>query len=166
MNRFRSFIARFGTLTALFFLCLAFTWTSEHFLSRDNLVNILQQTTRNGILAVGLTFVILTAGIDLSVGSVLAFAGVVAGSLLVEGASLVVAVLAGFGVGLGCGVVNGLLIAYGKLPPFIATLGMMSVARGLALVSSSGRPVSGFPTAFINLWHGSFLGVPLLSRPS
>ncbi|MBA2527546.1 MAG: ribose ABC transporter permease, partial [Pyrinomonadaceae bacterium] len=112
------------------------------------------------IIAVGMTFVIITAGIDLSVGSVLAFAGVVMASALHQGVPLPVALLVGLGIGLVCGLVNGLLITIGRLPPFIATLGMMSVARGTALMFTEGRPVSGFSEGFRSLATGEVLRVP------
>jgi len=98
--------------------------------------------------------------IDLSVGSVLAFAGVVMASALHQGVPLPLALLVGLGIGLLCGLVNGLLITVGRLPPFIATLGMMSVARGTALMFTEGRPVSGFSEGFRSLATGEVLRVP------
>jgi len=107
-----------------------------------------------------MTFVILTGGIDLSVGSLVALSGIAFGSAVQAHAPLAVAILVGLCAGLACGVVNGLLIAFGRLPPFIATLGMMSVARGLALIISDGRPISGFSPAFRGMATGDLLGVP------
>ena len=98
---------------------------TPHFLTVSNLLNVAEQATIIAIVAVGMTFVIITAGIDLSVGSVLAFAGVVMATALHRGFPLPVALMVGLGVGLLCGMVNGLLITVGRLPPFIATLGMM-----------------------------------------
>jgi len=133
---------------------------TPHFLTVSNLLNVAEQATIIAIIAVGMTFVIITAGIDLSVGSVLAFAGVVMASVLHQGVPLTVALLVGLGIGLLCGLVNGLLITIGRLPPFIATLGMMSVARGTALMFTEGRPVSGFSEGFRSLATGEVLGVP------
>jgi len=133
---------------------------TPHFLTVSNLLNVAEQATIIAIIAVGMTFVIITAGIDLSVGSVLAFAGVVMASALHQGVPLPVALLVGLGIGLLCGLVNGLLITIGRLPPFIATLGMMSVARGTALMFTEGRPVSGFSEGFRSLATGEVLGVP------
>ena len=100
-----------------------------------------------------MTFVIITAGIDLSVGSVLAFSGIVLASALQVGASFPVAILVGLFVGLLTGSVNGLLITYGWLPPFIATLGMMSIARGGARLITGSRPISGFSESFDGSYH-------------
>lgn len=151
---------QFGTLFGLFGLCLVLWALSPYFLTVSNLVNIVEQTTINAIIAVGMTFVIITAGIDLSVGSVMAFSGVVLASCLQAELPLPLAMLIGLGVGTASGLVNGLLITYGRLPPFIATLGMMSVARGAALVYTQGRPISGFSETFRSLATGSVLHIP------
>jgi ribose/xylose/arabinose/galactoside ABC-type transport system permease subunit len=134
---------------------------TPHFLTISNLLNITQQTSINAIIAVGMTFVIIAAGIDLSVGSIMAFSGVVLASALNAGIPLPLALLIGLGVGLLCGVVNGVLITYGNLPPFISTLGMMSVARGAALLYTDGRPISGFSEDFRFLATGEILSIPM-----
>jgi len=126
----------------------------------SNLLNVAQQTTLVAIIAVGMTFVIITGGIDLSVGSALAFSGVAMATLLQKGVPLGIALLAGLGAGLLCGLINGLLITIGRLPPFIATLGMMSVARGAALVFTGGRPVSGFSDTFRQIAVGEIFHIP------
>ncbi|MFH1851266.1 MAG: ribose ABC transporter permease [Candidatus Neomarinimicrobiota bacterium] len=149
-----------GTLLGLLILILLFWLLTPHFLTVSNLLNVAQQTAINAIIAVGLTFVIITAGIDLSVGSILAFSGVVLASVLNAGFSIPLAISAGLLVGLVCGTVNGVLIAYGKLPPFISTLGMMSVARGAALMYTNGRPISGFSTEFRFLANGEIFSIP------
>ncbi len=149
-----------GTLSGLLGLTAVLWALSPHFLTISNLLNVAEQATIIAIVAVGMTFVIITAGIDLSVGSVLAFAGVVMASALLRGLPLPVALLIGLGTGLLCGVVNGLLITIGRLPPFIATLGMMSVARGSALMFTAGRPISGFSERFRALATGEILRVP------
>lgn len=152
---------QFGTLAGLVVLALVLWALTPHFLTVSNLLNVAQQTTLVAIIAVGMTFVIITGGIDLSVGSVLAFAGVVMASLLQRGWPLLLALLAGLAVGLLCGLLNGLLITAGKLPPFIATLGMMSVARGAALVFTGGRPISGFADNFRWLAVSDVLRIPV-----
>jgi ribose transport system permease protein len=149
-----------GTLSGLLGLVIVLWALTPHFLTVSNLLNVAEQATIIAIVAVGMTFVIITAGIDLSVGSVLAFAGVVMASLLHAGLPLPLALVAGLVTGLLCGVVNGLLITVGRLPPFIATLGMMSVARGSALMFTEGRPISGFSEGFRALATGDVLGVP------
>lgn len=147
-NFFSHYGRQLGTLSGLVALSLVLWALTPHFLTVSNLLNIAEQATIIAIVAVGMTFVIITGGIDLSVGSVLAFAGVVMASALQRGLPLPVALAAGLGVGLACGAVNGLLITVGRLPPFIATLGMMSVARGTALMFTEGRPISGFSENF------------------
>lgn len=149
-----------GTLSGLLALIVVLWILTPHFLTVSNLLNVAQQATIIAIIAVGMTFVIITGGIDLSVGSVLAFAGVVMASALQSGVPLPVALLIGLGVGLLSGVINGLLITVGRLPPFIATLGMMSVARGAALMFTEGRPISGFSEGFRSIATGEILRIP------
>lgn len=151
---------QFGTLLGLIILCIVLWILSPFFLTVSNILNIAQQTSINAIIAVGMTFVIITAGIDLSVGSILAFSGVVLASMLRIGLPLPVAILAGLSVAMFCGLVNGLLITYGRLPPFISTLGMMSIARGAALLYSQGRPISGFSNSLRFLATGEILHIP------
>jgi ribose/xylose/arabinose/galactoside ABC-type transport system permease subunit len=152
---------QFGTLLGLLGLCTVLWILTPYFLTVSNLLNIAQQTSINAIIAVGMTFVIITAGIDLSVGSVMAFAGVALASTLQSGLPLPLAIIVGLGVGLLSGLVNGLLITLGRLPPFISTLGMMSVARGAALLYTGGRPISGFPESFRYLATGEILHIPV-----
>jgi len=152
---------QFGTFAVFVVLCAVISVLTPHFFTVTNLLNVAQQTVINALIAVGLTYVIISGGIDLSVGSILAFSGVVMAHTLRLGWPLPLAILAGVGVGAGCGLVNGLLIAYGRLPPFIATLGMMSVARGGALLATDGRPVSGFDESFRWLATGEIAGVPV-----
>jgi len=134
---------------------------TPYFLTVSNLLNVMQQTSINAIIAVGMTFVIITAGIDLSVGSIVAFSGVVLASVLQTAVPLPLALGIGLAVGALCGSVNGILITYGKLPPFISTLGMMSVARGAALLYTGGRPISGFSSGFRYLATGEILHIPV-----
>lgn len=151
---------QFGTLSGLIALSIVLWILTPHFMTVSNLLNVAQQTTLVAIIAVGMTFVIITGGIDLSVGSALAFSGVAMATLLQKGVPLSIALLAGLGAGLLCGLVNGLLITIGRLPPFIATLGMMSVARGAALVFTGGRPVSGFSDTFRQIAVGEIFHIP------
>ena len=141
-------------------LCLTLWVATPHFLTVSNLLNVLEQTAINAIVAVGMTFVIISGGIDLSVGSVLALSGIALGSALQAGAAVPVAIALALAVGLGCGLVNGVLVTFGRLPPFIATLGMMSVARGAALMLAEGRPISGFDDGFRMLAAGRVLMMP------
>ncbi len=135
---------QFGTLIGLVLLCAALWILTPHFLTVSNLVNVVEQTSINAIVAVGMTFVILSGGIDLSVGSIVALAGVVLGTSLQGGQPLALALTLALAAGSVCGLGNGALISWGGLPPFIVTLGTMSIARGAALLFTEGRPVSGF----------------------
>jgi ribose transport system permease protein len=151
---------QFGTLIGLLVLCGVLWILTPHFLTVSNLLNVAQQTSINAVVAVGMTFVILSGGIDLSVGSIVALSGVVLGTALQDGQALPVALGIAVSVGAACGLANGALVSWGGLPPFIVTLGMMSVARGAALVFTEGRPVSGFEPAFRSLATGHVAFVP------
>jgi ribose/xylose/arabinose/galactoside ABC-type transport system permease subunit len=152
---------RFGTLIGLLLLCAVLWALTPHFLTVSNLLNVAQQTAINAIVAAGMTFVIISGGIDLSVGSIVALSGVVLGSLLhLDQGSVALALLAALAAGTACGLLNGVLISVGRLPAFIATLGMMSVARGAALVYTEGRPVSGFDEGFRWIATGNIGFVP------
>ena len=158
---FSHYARQLGTLSGLLGLCVVLWALTPHFLTVSNLLNVAEQAAIIAIVAVGMTFVIITGGIDLSVGSVLAFAGVVMASVLHKEVPLPVALAVALGTGLFCGLVNGALITVGRLPPFIATLGMMSVARGTALMFTEGRPVSGFSGGFRSLATGEVSGTPV-----
>ena len=151
---------RYGTLIGLVLLCAILWILTPHFLTVSNLLNVAQQTSINAIVAVGMTFVIVSGGIDLSVGSIVALSGVALGAMLQGGQPIVMAIAGSLMVGIFCGLLNGLLISIGRLPPFIATLGMMSVARGAALLFTEGRPVSGFDEGFRWLATGSIGFIP------
>jgi ribose transport system permease protein len=150
-----------GTFAGLLALCILLTALTPHFLTVSNLINVMEQTSINAIVAVGMTFVILSGGIDLSVGSLLALAGVLMASALQAGVPPAAAVALGVAAGGAGGLLNGGLVTLARLPPFIATLGMMSVARGLALLYTDGRPVSGFDAGFRQLATGRVLHVPV-----
>lgn len=153
-----------GALSALVVLLVAMSLLSGDFLTTQNLLNVGVQAAVTAILAFGVTFVIVSAGIDLSVGSVAALsATVLAWSATSEGLPVWLAVVLAVGTGIACGFVNGLLVSYGKLPPFIATLAMLSVARGLSLVISQGSPIP-FPDSVSNLGDtiGGWLPVPVI----
>lgn len=153
-----------GALSALVVLVVAMSLLSGDFLTTQNLLNVGVQAAVTAILAFGVTFVIVSAGIDLSVGSVAALsATVLAWAATNEGVPVWIAVVLAVATGIACGFVNGALISYGKLPPFIATLAMLSVARGLSLVISQGSPVP-FPDSVSHLGDtiGGWLPVPVL----
>lgn len=152
-------LAAAGALIVVFvFLSIA----SPVFLSADNLYNIGVQTSYTAVIAIGVTLVIITAGIDLSVGSVAALSGVVGVVLMAKaGFPVVLAILGGILVGAACGLVNGLLVSVAGLNPFIATLGMLSVARGLVYIPTNAKSVFGVPDSFRLLGQGVIGSIPI-----
>jgi ribose transport system permease protein len=165
-------VARFQSLAALVLMVVALSFASDNFLTVDNGLNVLRQISINLCLSIGMTMVILSGGIDLSVGSVLAFAGAVAAGLLKNGLQLpytdsilqftpLGAVVAGIAVGAVLGWINGFMITRFRLPPFIATLGMLSVARGLTRLWTGGFPITDLGPEFTFMGMGYWLGVPM-----
>jgi ribose transport system permease protein len=132
-----------GLLVFILIMVVVLTLLSDRFLTPANLINILRQASINGIISVDMMLVILTAGIDLSVGAILALSVVVTADLMHQGLPPFVAAVLGLGIGGFLGFVNGWLVSRIRVPPFIATLGMMSFARGLALAYTGGKPVTG-----------------------
>ncbi|MFC7644927.1 ABC transporter permease [Streptosporangium lutulentum] len=159
-----AWLAGNGALVALVVLAVAMSLLSGDFLTVTNLLNVGVQAAVTAVLAFGVTFVIITGGIDLSVGSVAALSAIVlAWTTTSAGLPWPLAILIALAVGLACGLVNASLIAYGKLPPFIATLAMLGIARGLALVISQGSPIQ-LPDAVTHLGDtiGDYLPVPVI----
>ncbi|GGF73491.1 sugar ABC transporter permease [Paracoccus acridae] len=161
---------RYGILIALAVLCVVLSLVSDNFLTSRNIINVLRQTSINGILAIGMTFVILTRGIDLSVGSVVAMAGVVSASFattsavgFIPGAPYVAAVPLAVGVltGIALGALSGLAVARFAVPAFVATLGMLSAARGLTLIYSGGRPIPALTDGYRWIGTGDIAGIPV-----
>ncbi|MBM3858249.1 MAG: ribose ABC transporter permease [Verrucomicrobia bacterium] len=160
MNSLKVWLSRFGLVIALVVIGATMAVVHPAFLTWPNLLNVVRQISINGILAVGVTYVLLTGGVDLSLGSLVALTGVVAASFAHPGEYPVfVPVLLGVLAGTACGAVNGLVVTKGRVAPFIVTLGMMTVARGLALVISGGRPVSNLSEEFKWIGNGP---VPIL----
>jgi ribose transport system permease protein len=151
-----------GGIIVLLILFGGMTLASDQFLTADNLANLARQVAIFGIIAVGQLLVILTAGIDLSVGSVLGLSGCVAAELLISGTPIVLAVLAGLLIAVVAGLINGVLVAYANLPPFIVTLGMLGIARGVVLVFTNASTIQPLPESFSNLANGSIIGIPNL----
>lgn len=165
VNNFKkvvAFLTKYGIYFAFLLLTAILSIISPPFLTPSNIINILRQISVNGIIAVGMTFIIITAGIDLSVGSIVAFTAVIATSFAHPGEyPLIVPIVLGILAGLACGAINGVLIAKKKLAPFIVTLGMMTAARGSALVYTNGRPVINLSDSYNQIGGGYFLGIPL-----
>lgn len=152
-----------GILIALVALCVVLTFTSKSFLTASNLLNVSQQISTNFLIAIGMTFIILLGGIDLSVGSVIAVTGLMMGIMMKNwnlpvAASLILGLLFASLIGL----VTGLLITGFDLPPFIATLGMMSIARGAAYTITQGQPIYTFPEGFLAI-TGRYGGIPVFT---
>jgi ribose transport system permease protein len=143
----REFMSRFGALIGLLLLCSVLSVLSDNFLTVDNLMNVARQSTVNALLAIGMLLPILTAGIDLSVGSVLAISIMTMGIVTVnQGMHPLLGLASCLAVGALCGWINGILLTKLRLPhPFISTLGMMNVARGVALIVTGAAPIFGFP---------------------
>jgi ribose transport system permease protein len=155
------FIRRYSVFLILALLCVIFALGSDQFLTISNLTNVALQTSIIAVVAIGMTFVILTGGIDLSVGSLVALTGALAAGLAVrQELGTYPAILLALLAGMAAGAVNGLLIVKGKMPPFVATLAAMAVARGLTLVYTEGRPIAGIDDAFIAIGNGTVLGIP------
>ncbi|WP_028392032.1 ABC transporter permease [Bacillus cihuensis] len=160
--KFGHLLSEYGILLALTALVIVITILSPNFLTTSNMLNLFKQVSINAILAIGMTFVVLTKGIDLSVGSILAFSGIVTASLVTgNDTNLFLGIAAGLGTGLVLGLVNGLVVAKWKVAPFIVTLGVMSIARGLTYIYSNGRPISGLSNSFLVIGTGGFLGIPI-----
>ncbi len=150
-----------GTLLGLVIIVVVFGALSPFFLTPRNLIEVLQQSSINACIAVGMTLVIVTGGIDLSVGSTAALAAVVAGSLLLAHVPIVLVLVATLAIGAGAGCINGALIAYAGLQPFIVTLGTLSLYRALALIFTGGNPVIGIPNEFRVLFTARLFVVPV-----
>ena len=143
-------------------LSIVLSVISRNFLSATNLLNVLRQISINGILAIGMTVVCLTGGIDLSVGSIVAFSGIIAAGLLRDKEfSIVLVVLIAIVIGGILGLYNGYFVAYWNAAPFVVTLSMMTIARGMTYVYSQGRPISNLPTQFLAIGKGSIAGIPV-----
>ena len=170
-----AFVRKYAIVLIFIAMFLAMTFLTDAFLQPRNLVNVVRQISVVGLIAIGVTMVIITTGIDLSSGSVLALAAVIAASLAQQPdwhdakypglvVPVIVPIVAALAIGLLCGVINGGLIARFKIPPFIATLGMMTIARGFALIYSN-RPVSGLTDTYNFIGQGEILKVIPISPP-
>jgi ribose transport system permease protein len=165
LNLSRSQKQLLSTFSGLFVLCVVFTILSEYFFSVNNLLTVATQTAVIAIIAVGQTYVLITGGIDLSIGSNIALSAVITGFCLKFSPAPTVpmvlgAIVIGLMVGALAGAISGTMITFGNIPPFIATLGTMTVVRGIALTLTKGLPVSGLPGRFTVLGTGSSLGIP------
>jgi ribose/xylose/arabinose/galactoside ABC-type transport system permease subunit len=161
LRHVKPWIQRLSIVIALLAICIVLAVMTPNFLTVGNLINVARQISLNGILAVGVTFVLLTGGVDLSLGSLVALTGVVAATFAHPGDyPVAVPVLMGVLAGTVCGAASGTVVTWGRVAPFIATLGMMTIARGLALLVSGGRPVSNMSPEMTRI-GGDVAGVPI-----
>ncbi len=156
----RDLIKRFSLYIGFIIICVAFTILSPYFMTKSNILNIIVQSSIIAIIATGQTMVIVTGGIDLSVGSIVAFVGVFTGLLLTAGMAIPLAVIISIVLGILIGLINGAAISYGRVPPFIMTLGMMGIAAGGALALNNGQPIAGFPAGFQTIATASVASIP------
>lgn len=159
----QSLLQKLGPFIGLLLIIVVISVMSPNFLTINNIFNVLRQVSINALIAFGMTFVILTGGIDLSVGSILALTGAVTAGLLASGMDPILAMSLGLLLGAILGAVNGIIIAKGKVAPFIATLATMTIYRGLTLVYTEGKPISGLgdSLSFQLLGKGYFFGIPV-----
>lgn len=159
----KAILKKTGSLIGLVVLFVVIACLNSSFIDPGNLKNLLRQVSINALISFGMTFVILTGGIDLSVGSILALSSALMGSFIVGGLDPILAIVVACLIGAALGAVNGLVITYGKVAPFIATLATMTIFRGLTLVYTNGNPISGLTEneAFLNFGQGYFLELPV-----
>ena len=159
----KNLLREMGPLIGLILLFIVIAALNDRFISPSNLSNLLRQVSINALISFGMTFVILTGGIDLSVGSILALSSALLASMITSGMNPEMAVIVAAGIGLGLGAVNGIIVAYGKVAPFIATLATMTIYRGATLVYTNGNPISGLSDdpIFMGLGQGDIAGVPV-----
>lgn len=161
---YKEYLEKYKSLIGLILLCLIITFVTPSFLTVANITNVFTQVSVNAIIAVGMTFVILTGGIDLSVGSTLAISGAISASVIKSTGNIFLAIIAASIVGILVGFVNGFLISKGKLQAFIATLATMTIFRGLTLVFTNGTPISKLPESFLSIGNAKlgFIPIPVL----
>ena len=163
-DRVNDLLKRYGMVLILILMVIIMSAVKPVFIKSANIINIFKQVAVIGTLAYGVTLIIITGGIDLSSGSVVALVGVVTASLAGPTGNIFIAMAVGLLVGAACGGTNGFILAKTGIPPFIVTLGMMTVARGLALTYSGGRPISDIAESFLYVGTGKigFMPVPVI----
>lgn len=150
-----------GTLIGLLIIVITFSVLSPMFFTMPNILNILQQSSINAAIALGMTLVIISGNIDLSVGPTAALSAVLGASLMVSGVPIPIAIIGTLLVGSACGLFSGMLVAYAGLQAFIVTLGGLSLFRAISLIYTGGNPIFGIPMEFRNFMNGDLMGVPV-----
>ena len=162
-NKVASMVSKYGIYIVFIIIFMGLSLANKAFFTRNNLLNIVKQGSIVSIVAIGQTMCLITGGLDLSSGSIMAFAGVTSATYgLIESTNFPVAILCALGVGTICGLLNGIIISYGDVPAFIATLGMQLIVGGMALLITNAKPVFGLSDTYTFLGNGKICGIPVL----
>lgn len=161
MINYKDFLKKYKSLVGLVILCIIISIIAPRFLQFSNIINVFTQVSVNAIIAVGMTFVILSGGIDLSVGSIVAISGAVAAAIVKSGGSIFVALPVALVIGSVIGLFNGVIVSKFKIQPFIVTLGTMTIFRGVTYVFTNGMPISGLSQSFTVIGNNNIIGIPL-----
>jgi ribose transport system permease protein len=157
----KSLLIKYKSLVGLMVLCIVISIVTPRFLTPTNILNVLTQVSVNAIMAIGMSFVILTGGIDLSVGSILAITGAIAATLFKSTGNVFIAVGVSILIGALIGFINGIIVSKGKIQAFIVTLATMTIFRGITYVYTKGMPISGLDSSFMNIGSKKLLGLPI-----
>lgn len=160
-SNLKNVVLKYKSLVGLLILCIVISFITPRFLSIANIKNVLTQVSVNAVIAIGMSFVILTGGIDLSVGSILAVSGAAAASIIKSTGNLFLAIIVAITIGCVIGLINGLLVSKGKIQAFIVTLATMTIFRGVTYVYTNGTPISGLGQSFSSIGNTMVLGLPI-----
>ncbi|MBZ9687669.1 ribose ABC transporter permease [Clostridium estertheticum] len=160
-NNLKSVVLKYKSLIGLLILCIVISFITPRFLSLGNIKNVLTQVSVNAVIAIGMSFVILTGGIDLSVGSILAVSAAAAASIIKSTGNIYLAIIVALAIGCVIGLMNGVLISKGRIQAFIVTLATMTIFRGVTYVYTNGTPISGLGQNFSSIGNKMILGLPI-----
>ncbi|MBU3190370.1 ribose ABC transporter permease [Clostridium bowmanii] len=160
-DKLKNSLLKYKSLIGLLILCLVISVITPRFLTIPNIKNVFTQVSVNAVIAIGMSFVILTGGIDLSVGSILAISGAVAASIIKSTGNIYLAIIVALAIGSTVGLINGVLISKGKIQAFIVTLATMTIFRGVTYVYTNGTPISGLGESFSVIGNKTVLGLPI-----
>jgi len=160
-NNLKNVVLKYKSLIGLLILCMVISFITPRFLTIPNFKNVFTQVSVNAVIAIGMTFVILTGGIDLSVGSILAVSGAAAAIIIKSTGNVVLAIIVALAIGCVIGLINGLLISKGRIQAFIVTLATMTIFRGVTYVYTNGTPISGLGQSFSAIGNKMILGLPI-----
>lgn len=158
---FKNIVLKYKSLIGLLILCMVISLITPRFLSITNVKNVLTQVSVNAVIAIGMSFVILTGGIDLSVGSILAVSGAAAASIIKSTGNVFLAIIVALAIGSVIGLINGVLVSKGRIQAFIVTLATMTIFRGITYVFTNGTPISGLGQGFSSIGNKMVLGLPI-----